>query len=200
MGVRGRATRAGECAPSGGRLTTRFAYLHLANSASGVVHAHVECFAAATSSACSAPHNTVHEFHMAPQAAANVLVTRQVGNFRVEPPGLFRGRGEHPRMGKIKRRVYPRDITINIGEGEPIPEHPYPGQTWKEVKHDHTVTWLAYWKDTISTKDYKWVTGDGGGSRAVAPSSRPCAVHAIPTRLCFKHGSDLDALMHPSVP
>jgi len=39
----------------------------------------------------------------------------QVGNFRVEPPGLFRGRGEHPKMGKVKQRVYPRDITINIG-------------------------------------------------------------------------------------
>ncbi|PNH02171.1 DNA topoisomerase 1, partial [Tetrabaena socialis] len=80
-----------------------------------------------------------------------------VGNCRVEPPGLFRGRGEHPKMGKIKKRIYPRDVTINIGEGEPIPEHPYPGQTWKEVKNDHTVTWLAYWKDTISAKDYKYV-------------------------------------------
>lgn len=39
-----------------------------------------------------------------------------MGNFRVEPPSLFRGRGEHPKMGKIKQRVYPRDITINIGE------------------------------------------------------------------------------------
>jgi DNA topoisomerase-1 len=58
-------------------------------------------------------------------------------------------------MGKIKRRVYPRDITLNIGPGEPIPEHPYPGQTWKEVRHDQTVTWLAYWKDTISEKEYK---------------------------------------------
>lgn len=57
----------------------------------------------------------------------------QVGNFRVEPPGLFRGRGEHPKMGKLKKRIYPRDITINIGEGVPVPEHPYPGQTWKEV-------------------------------------------------------------------
>lgn len=51
----------------------------------------------------------------------------QVGNFRIEPPGLFRGRGEHPKMGKIKKRIYPRDVTINIGEGTPIPEHPYPG-------------------------------------------------------------------------
>ena len=39
----------------------------------------------------------------------------QVGNFRVEPPGLFRGRGEHPKMGKVKTRIFPRDIVINIG-------------------------------------------------------------------------------------
>ena len=51
-----------------------------------------------------------------------------VGNFRVEPPGLFRGRGEHPKMGKLKARIYPRDITINIGKGEPVPTHPYPDQ------------------------------------------------------------------------
>jgi len=81
----------------------------------------------------------------------------QVGNFRVEPPGLFRGRGEHPKMGRIKKRVYPRDVTINIGKGEPIPEHPYPGQTWKEVRHDQTVTWLAFWKDTINDREYKYV-------------------------------------------
>lgn len=37
-------------------------------------------------------------------------------------------------MGKIKQRVYPRDITINIGKGAPIPEHPYQGQRWKEVR------------------------------------------------------------------
>ena len=30
-----------------------------------------------------------------------------VGNFRVEPPGLFRGRGEHPRTGLLKVRVAP---------------------------------------------------------------------------------------------
>jgi DNA topoisomerase IB len=58
----------------------------------------------------------------------------QVGNFRVEPPGLFRGRGEHPKMGRIKRRIYPKDIVINIGKGVPIPKHPYPGQHWKMVR------------------------------------------------------------------
>lgn len=28
----------------------------------------------------------------------------KVGNFRVEPPGLFRGRGEHPKKGALKVR------------------------------------------------------------------------------------------------
>lgn len=61
----------------------------------------------------------------------------QLGNFRVEPPGLFRGRGEHPKMGKFKRRIYPRDVTINVGKGVQV-EVPEPyrsqGQKWKEVR------------------------------------------------------------------
>lgn len=84
-------------------------------------------------------------------------VKEKVGNFRVEPPGLFRGRGEHPKMGKLKRRILPSDITINIGKGAPIPECPIPGENWKEVKHDNTVTWLAFWNDPISQKDFKYV-------------------------------------------
>ncbi|KAK1304935.1 DNA topoisomerase 1 [Acorus calamus] len=51
-------------------------------------------------------------------------VKEKVGNFRVEPPGLFRGRGEHPKMGKLKRRIRPSDITINIGRKAPVPECP----------------------------------------------------------------------------
>ena len=26
-----------------------------------------------------------------------------------------------------------------------------------QVRHDQTVTWLAFWKDSISEKDYKYV-------------------------------------------
>ncbi|CAH2069880.1 unnamed protein product [Thlaspi arvense] len=55
-------------------------------------------------------------------------VREKVGNFRVEPPGLFRGRGEHPKMGKLKKRIRPCDITINIGKEAPIPECPIPGE------------------------------------------------------------------------
>ncbi|XP_057540485.1 DNA topoisomerase 1 alpha-like [Amaranthus tricolor] len=84
-------------------------------------------------------------------------VKEKVGNFRVEPPGLFRGRGEHPKMGKLKKRIYPKDITINIGKDAPIPECPMPGQKWKEIRHDNTVTWLAYWNDPINQKEFKYV-------------------------------------------
>jgi DNA topoisomerase-1 len=113
-------------------------------------------------------------------------VRERIGNFRVEPPGLFRGRGEHPKMGKLKKRIRPCDITINIGKEAPIPECPIPGERscfymlpfekdtcfvfsydlilrvlfffrWKEVKHDNTVTWLAFWSDPINPKEFKYV-------------------------------------------
>ncbi|KAM0942529.1 putative DNA topoisomerase [Dioscorea sansibarensis] len=84
-------------------------------------------------------------------------VKEKVGNFRVEPPGLFRGRGEHPKMGKLKKRILPKDITINIGKDAPVPECPIPGERWKEIKHDNTVTWLAFWNDPINPKEFKYV-------------------------------------------
>uniref|UniRef100_A0A5B7AKK9 DNA topoisomerase I n=1 Tax=Davidia involucrata TaxID=16924 RepID=A0A5B7AKK9_DAVIN len=84
-------------------------------------------------------------------------VKEKVGNFRVEPPGLFRGRGEHPKMGKLKKRIRPSDITINIGKAAPIPECPIPGESWKEIRHDNTVTWLAFWNDPINPKEFKYV-------------------------------------------
>jgi len=80
---------------------------------------------------------------------------QKVGNFRVEPPGLFRGRGEHPKTGRVKKRVAPEQITINIGEKAKVPEPPA-GHRWKEVKHDHEGTWLAMWQENINGA-YKYV-------------------------------------------
>ncbi|CAL5439595.1 unnamed protein product [Camellia sinensis] len=61
------------------------------------------------------------------------------------------------KMGKLKRRIQPRDITINIGKDAPIPECPIPGERWKEIRHDNTVTWLAFWNDPIIPKEFKYV-------------------------------------------
>jgi len=73
---------------------------------------------------------------------------QKIGNYKIEPPGLFRGRGEHPKMGKIKRRVNAEDVIINIGENVAVPQPP-PGHKWKEVRHDNTVSWLASWTENI---------------------------------------------------
>ncbi|KAJ5601108.1 hypothetical protein N7510_010642 [Penicillium lagena] len=80
---------------------------------------------------------------------------QKVGNFRVEPPSLFRGRGEHPKTGRVKTRVQPEQITINIGKDAPVPPPPA-GHRWKEVKHDQEGTWLAMWQENING-NYKYV-------------------------------------------
>jgi len=40
----------------------------------------------------------------------------KVGNFRLEPPGLFRGRGDHPKMGSCKKRIRANEIIINCSK------------------------------------------------------------------------------------
>lgn len=72
----------------------------------------------------------------------------KIGNFKIEPPGLFRGRGEHPKMGLVKRRVMPEDISINCSKDSKVPPPPK-GHKWKEVRHDNTVTWLASWIENV---------------------------------------------------
>ncbi|XP_059381303.1 DNA topoisomerase I, mitochondrial isoform X1 [Carassius carassius] len=72
----------------------------------------------------------------------------KIGNFKLEPPGLFRGRGEHPKMGKLKKRIQPEDVTINCSQDSEIPTPPA-GHRWKRVQHDNTVTWLASWLENI---------------------------------------------------
>ncbi|RUS17779.1 topoisomerase I [Endogone sp. FLAS-F59071] len=73
----------------------------------------------------------------------------KVGNFRIEPPGLFRGRGAHPKTGCLKKRVLPEQVTLNIGEKAKVPEAPE-GHSWCKVVHDHTATWLATWKENVN--------------------------------------------------
>lgn len=75
----------------------------------------------------------------------------KIGNFRIEPPGLFRGRGDHPKMGMLKKRVMPEDIIINCSKDSKIPAPPK-GRRWKEVRHDNTVTWLASWTENVQNQ------------------------------------------------
>lgn len=77
----------------------------------------------------------------------------EVGNWLVEPPGLFMGRGLHPLRGRWKPRVSPQDVILNLGEDSPVPEG-----TWKKIIHDHYSTWLATWTETLTGKrKYVWL-------------------------------------------
>lgn len=90
----------------------------------------------------------------------NNIITK-VGNYRIEPPGIFLGRGKHPKLGKIKKRILPKDVTINIGKDATIPK-PNIGGSWGKVIHDKTAVWLASWKDNISGKTkYIFTSMDG---------------------------------------
>ena len=77
-----------------------------------------------------------------------------------EPPGVFKGRGDHPAVGMLKRRIQPEYLTINVGEDDPIPRCHVPGHSWKDVKTNKTATWLASYKDEESNfekKEMKYV-------------------------------------------
>ena len=79
----------------------------------------------------------------------------KIGNYKIEPPGIFIGRGNHPMIGKIKSRILPKDVIINIDKEAKVPEPsgPYKGHKWKEVIHDKSLVWLSSWKDEITNKN-----------------------------------------------
>ena len=80
-----------------------------------------------------------------------------VANYKMEPIGIFIGRGKNPNLGKIKKRIQPEDVTINIGKGEKVPEPPN-GHKWGKIIHDRSVEWLVSWKDNITGKTkYLWL-------------------------------------------
>lgn len=92
---------------------------------------------------------------------------QKVSNYRMEPPGIFLGRGCNPKLGKIKHRLYPEDITLNLSKDAIIPEpaivsnnilENMKNNKWGKIIHDRHVEWLASWKDDITNKTkYVWL-------------------------------------------
>jgi DNA topoisomerase-1 len=50
---------------------------------------------------------------------------QKIGNFKIEPPGIFIGRGSHPKLGRIKKRIRPEDVYLNLGKEATIPTPKY---------------------------------------------------------------------------
>lgn len=83
----------------------------------------------------------------------------KVSNFMVEPPGIFRRRGEHPGNGKLKSRILPEDVTINVGPDDPVPACNLTGHNWKAIINNQNSTWLSMYKEDKSTK-YVFLAGN----------------------------------------
>jgi DNA topoisomerase-1 len=86
----------------------------------------------------------------------------KVANWKIEPPGLFLGRGAHPKTGTFKARVQPEDVIINIGKGELVPRPPE-GHHWGGVRHDDEASWLFMFRENVM---------DGFKYGWLAPSAR----------------------------
>jgi len=75
-----------------------------------------------------------------------------LGNYMVQPPGLFIGHPGSPLIGKIKKRVEPSDIILNLSKKYLPPECQNNGSPckWGEIVERHDVTWIAAYKHPIT--------------------------------------------------
>ncbi|UKK02257.2 DNA topoisomerase I [Theileria orientalis] len=86
-------------------------------------------------------------------------IREKVSSNKLEPPGLFKGRGLHPKQGLLKLRMFPKDVILNMSKDAPVPKvsnFMREGHCWKDIYHDNTVTWLSYYKDSINDQ-YKYM-------------------------------------------
>jgi DNA topoisomerase-1 len=82
-------------------------------------------------------------------------IKEAIGNPTVEPASLYIGRGKNKLRGRIKKRINPEDITINIGEKSKVPKPPS-GHSWGNIVHNHKARWVMKWKDSL-TGNMKYV-------------------------------------------
>lgn len=128
-----------------------------------------------------------------------------VGNFMVEPPSIFIGRGSHPALGSIKWRVYPSDITLNLSKGAPIPI-PDPLSfdknispkllKWNSIAHETNSFWIASWKDLITGKTkYVWLSdkSDIKASKDEAKFNTARELGKIIDKIRNKYKSDMES-------
>jgi DNA topoisomerase-1 len=76
----------------------------------------------------------------------------EIGNYAVEPPSVFMGRGKHPTRGSWKPAVTTKDVTLNLSPDAPTPAGEWAGREWRPDE-----LWVAKWTDKLSGKvKYIW--------------------------------------------
>jgi len=81
-------------------------------------------------------------------------IRTEVGNYTVEPPSIFMGRGKHPLRGLWKPYVGENDIILNLS-----PDAPRPRGNWKEIVWQPDSMWIAKWDDPLRGEEkYIWLS------------------------------------------
>jgi len=81
----------------------------------------------------------------------------ELGNYMVEPPCIFMGRGKHPLRGRWKRGAKYEDIILNLSPDAPTPK-PAGGGRWKGRVFDPDALWVAKWQDKLGGElKYIWL-------------------------------------------
>jgi len=76
----------------------------------------------------------------------------EIGNYAVEPPSVFLGRGKHPTRGKWKPAITTKDVTLNLSPDAPTPPGEWAGRVWRPGE-----LWVAKWTDKLANKvKYIW--------------------------------------------
>ena len=78
---------------------------------------------------------------------------QKIGHYKVDPPGLFLGRGNNSKSGMLKKRVQPEDVIINCGKDSIFPKPPE-GHNWKKIIHNPQVAYLWKWPDNLKSTKY----------------------------------------------
>jgi len=76
----------------------------------------------------------------------------EIGNYAVEPPSVFMGRGKHPMRGHWKPTISTRDVTLNLSPDAPTPAGEWARREWRPDE-----LWVAKWTDKLAGKvKYIW--------------------------------------------
>ena len=94
-------------------------------------------------------------------ATLNGVPYQKLSNFSVELSGIFYGVGANERLGRIKKQIFPEDVTLNLGKEDTIPKPPL-GHKWGRIATHHNLEWVATWKDSVTGRNkYIWFSQEG---------------------------------------
>lgn len=118
--------------------------------------------------------------------------------YNIEPPSIFIGHGKSVNKGKIKPRVTPEDITINISK-DSVPKCSSYGKSckWGSIVENHEVEWLGSWVDGV-TKDRKYLHLDRSTSHFVAENDqvkfeKAKKLNTVISRIREKYTADMNS-------